>query len=235
MTGGCGRLLSTEAVFLSYLSPLSLSSLSHAPVMPPLLSSSLSLSSLSVLALQGFDRVFGCVVWAVQRIRTRLTGELDTAHPETLPWSREVAAVLYGLPAPPRIPGGHRSIRERMECKWGGKEELKSSGLLARKFTLYCFIHFVFPCQPLPSPIACRGKSSLRVSPTAPSCTGDEVGIGGGAEERRSGSHARLRLPCPRLFVWTDLSRSWGRWPSAAGAPRHQLPPIAASPLVQSA
>ena len=36
-------------------------------------------------------------------------------------------------------------------------------------------------------------------------------------------------------FVWTDLSRSWGRWPSAAGAPRHQLPPIAASPLVQSA
>ena len=65
MTGGCGRLLSTEAVFLSSLSPLSLSSLSHAPVMPPLLSSSLSLSSLSVLALQGFDRVFGCVVWAV--------------------------------------------------------------------------------------------------------------------------------------------------------------------------
>jgi hypothetical protein len=143
--------------------------------------------------------------------------------------------VLHGVPAPPRIPGGHRSIRERMECKWGGKEELKSSGLLARKFTLYCFIHFVFPCQPLPPPIACRGKSSLRVSPTAPSCTGDEVGIGGGAEERRSGSHARLRLPCPRLFVWTDLSRSWGRWPSAAGAPRHQLPPIAASPLVQSA
>ena len=68
---------------------------------------------LSVLALQGFDRVFGCVVWAVQRIRTRLTGELDSTHPETLPWSREVAAVLYGLPAPPGIPGGHRSVRER--------------------------------------------------------------------------------------------------------------------------
>jgi hypothetical protein len=66
--------------------------------------------------------------------------------------------------------------------------------------------------------------------PTAPPCTGDEVGIGGGAEERRSGSTARLRLPCPCLFVWTDPSRSWGRWPPAAGAPRQQLPPIAASP-----
>ena len=115
MTGGCGRLLSTEAVFLSSLSHLSLSSLSHAPVMPPLLSSSLSLSSLSVLALQGFDRVFGCVVWAVWRVRTRLRGELDTARPETLGWLREVAVVLYGLPAPPGIPGGHRSIRERID------------------------------------------------------------------------------------------------------------------------
>ena len=52
----------------------------------------------------------------------------------------------------------------------------------------------------------------------------------GGAEERRSGSAARLRLPSPCLFVWTDPSRSWGRWPQAAGAPRQQLPPIAASP-----
>ena len=190
---------------------------------------------LSVLALQGFDRVFGCVVWAVQRIRTRLTGELDIAHPETLPWSREVAAVLYGLPAPPGIPGGHRSVRERMECKRGGKEELKSSGLLPRQCTLYCFIRFVFPCQPLPPPIACRRKSSLRPSPTSPSCTGDEGCTGGGAEERRSGSCARLRLPYPCLFVWTDLSRSWGRWPSAAGAPRQPLPPIAASPPYLSA
>ena len=174
--------------------------------------------------------MFGCVVWAVRRFRTRLTGELDTAHPETLPWSREVAAVLYGLPAPPGIPGGHRSVRERMECKRGGKEELKSSGLLPRQCTLYCFIRFVFPCQPLPPPIACRRKSSFRPSPTSPSCTGDEGCTGGGAEERRSGSCARLRLPYPCLFVWTDLSRSWGRWPSAAGAPRQPLPPIATSP-----
>ena len=46
MTGGCGRLLSTEAVSLSSLS------LSLAPLMPPLLSSSLALSrSLSRLSL----------------------------------------------------------------------------------------------------------------------------------------------------------------------------------------
>jgi hypothetical protein len=71
-----------------------------------------------------------------------------------------------------------------------------------------CFICFVFPCQSLPPPIACRRMSSFHVSPTAPSCTGDEMRIGGSAEERRSGRRARLRLPCPCLFVWTDLSRS---------------------------
>ena len=59
MTGGCGRLLSTEAVSLSSLSPLSLSSLSLslAPLMPPLLSSSLYLVSLCA-STAGFDRVF---------------------------------------------------------------------------------------------------------------------------------------------------------------------------------
>ena len=122
MTGGCGRLLSTEAVSLSSLSPLSLSSLSHAPLMPPLLSSSLSLSSLSVLALQGFDRVFGCVVWAVQRFRTRLLGELATAYPEALVLLREGAAVLHGLSAPPGLPSGHRSIRVQVRREGGAQE-----------------------------------------------------------------------------------------------------------------
>ena len=37
-----------------------------------------------------------------------------------------------------------------MVCKRGGKEELKSSGLLARQYTFSCFVRFVFPCQPLP-------------------------------------------------------------------------------------
>ena len=95
--------------------------------------------------------MFGCVVWAVQRFRTRLTGELDITHPETLLWLREVAAVLHGLPAPPGIPGGHRSIRERMEeCKWGGKEELKSSSLLPRK----CDVLLHPLRHPLPAPPA---------------------------------------------------------------------------------
>jgi hypothetical protein len=45
MTGGCGRLLSTEALSLSSLS------LSLAPLMPPLLSSSLALSRALSLSL----------------------------------------------------------------------------------------------------------------------------------------------------------------------------------------
>ena len=115
---------------------------------------------LSVLALQGFDRVFGCVVWAVQRIRTRLTGELDTAHPETLPWSREVAAVLYGLPAPPGIPGGHRSVRERMECKRG--ERRSSRAPVCCRVNVPCTASSASssPASPsrLPSPAAERAR-----------------------------------------------------------------------------
>ena len=106
MTGGCGRLLSTEAVSLLSLSlSLSLSpSLSRtSDASSPLLSSSLSVPALQILTV-----CFVCVVWVVQRFKTRLTGELDSTHPETLPWSREVGAVLHGLPAPPGIPGGHR-------------------------------------------------------------------------------------------------------------------------------
>ena len=116
---------------------------------------------LSVLALQGFDRVFGCVVCAVQRIRTRFTGELDTAHPETLPWSREVAAVLHGLPAPPGVPSGHRSVRERMECKRG--ERRSSRAPVCCRVNVPCTASSASssPASPsrLPSPAAERARS----------------------------------------------------------------------------
>ena len=62
------------------------------------------------------------------RFRTRLRGDLDTARPETLAWSREVGAVLYGLPAPPGTPAG----KARYESEWsvrggeGGAQELRS-------------------------------------------------------------------------------------------------------------
>jgi len=105
---------------------LSLLSLSLAPLMPPLLAPRLSISSLSVRALQVLTVCFVCVVWAMWRFRTRLRGDLDTARPETLAWSREVGAVLYGLPAPPGTPGGQGSIRERMECKRGGRRSSRA-------------------------------------------------------------------------------------------------------------
>ena len=115
---------------------------------------------LSVLALQGFDRVFGCVVWAVQRIRTRLTGELDTAHPETLPWSREVAAVLYGLPAPPGTPGGQGSIGERMECKRGGRRSSRAPVCCRANALCTASSASSSPASPsrLPSPAAERAR-----------------------------------------------------------------------------
>ena len=77
MTGGCGRILSTEAVSLSSLSRTSDAS-------SPLL------VSLSLVSLCENCRVLSVCsgVWCglVQRFRKRLTGELDITHPETLVW-----------------------------------------------------------------------------------------------------------------------------------------------------
>ena len=100
------------------------------------------------------------------------------------------------------------SHRASLDTSASGEGRRSSRALVCCHANTPCFIYFVFPCQSLPPPIACHRKSSFHVSPTAPSCTGDEMRIGGSAEERRSGSRARLRLPCPCLFVWTDLSRS---------------------------
>ena len=119
MTGGCSRLLSTEAVSLSSLSLISLFRTSDAS--SPLFVV-VSLVSLSLRKLKGFDRVFGCVVWAVQRFRTRLRGELATAYPEALVLLREGAAVLHGLSAPPGLPSGHRSIRVQVRREGGAQE-----------------------------------------------------------------------------------------------------------------
>ena len=66
--------------------------------------------------------MFGCVVWAVQRFRTRLRGELATAYPEALVLLREGAAVLHGLSAPPGLPSGHRSIRVQVRREGGAQE-----------------------------------------------------------------------------------------------------------------
>ena len=124
MTGGCGRLLSTEDHTHARTHT---HKHTQTPLMPPLLSSSLSalvsLSlSFSLRKLQGFDHVFGCVVWAVQRFRTRLRGELATAYPEALALLREGAAVLHGLSAPPGLPSGHRSIRVQVRREGGAQE-----------------------------------------------------------------------------------------------------------------
>ena len=64
-------------------------------------------------ALQVLTVCFVCVVWVMWRFRTRLRGDLDTARPETLAWSREVGAVLYGLPAPSGTPGGGARLDTR--------------------------------------------------------------------------------------------------------------------------
>jgi hypothetical protein len=127
--GGGDRLLSTEALSLLSPSP-SLSSLSLLSLSPLSLfrtsdaSSPLfvvvSLVSLSLRKLKGFDRVFGCVVWAMQRFRTRLRGELDTSHPETLVWLREGAAVLHGLSAPPESSSGLRRLSRTGEEEGDG-------------------------------------------------------------------------------------------------------------------
>jgi hypothetical protein len=78
MTGGCGHLLSTEA--LSPLPSLSCTSDASSPL----------LVSLSLVSLCENCRVLSVCsgVWCglVQRFRKRLTGELDITHPETLVW-----------------------------------------------------------------------------------------------------------------------------------------------------
>ena len=125
MTGGCGRLLSTEdhthARTHTHKTHTNTSDAS-SPLLVSL-GSRLSLSlSFSLRKLQGFDRMFGCVVWAVQRFRTRLRGELATAYPEALALLREGAAVLHGLSAPPGLPSGHRSIRVQVRREGGAQE-----------------------------------------------------------------------------------------------------------------
>lgn len=125
MTGGCGRLLSTEdhthARTHTHKTHTNTSDAS-SPLLVSL-GSRLSLSlSFSLRKLQGFDHVFGCVVWAVQRFRTRLRGELATAYPEALVLLREGAAVLHGLSAPPGLPSGHRSIRVQVRREGGAQE-----------------------------------------------------------------------------------------------------------------
>ena len=64
--------------------------------------------------------MFGCVVWVMQRFRTRLRGELDTSHPETLVWLREGAAVLHGLSAPPESSSGLRRLSRTGEEEGDG-------------------------------------------------------------------------------------------------------------------
>jgi hypothetical protein len=75
MTGGCGRLLSTEDHTHARTHT---HKHTQTPLMPPLLSSSLSalvsLSlSFSLRKLQGFDHVFGCVFNAHLRVPPRPT------------------------------------------------------------------------------------------------------------------------------------------------------------------
>ena len=119
---------SAPRLSLSSLS-LPLSSLSPSPSLLSLFRTSdassplfvvVSLVSLSLRKLKGFDRVFGCVVWAMQRFRTRLRGELDTSHPETLVWLREGAAVLHGLSAPPESSSGLRRLSRTGEEEGDG-------------------------------------------------------------------------------------------------------------------
>ena len=72
--------------------------------------------------------------------------------------------------------GRHTGSRERMQHKWEVKEELKSSGMSVGRYTLCFSVLCVYPCQPLPPPIACCRKSSFPVLVVAPTCTGDSSG-----------------------------------------------------------
>ena len=121
MTGGCSRLLSTEAVSLLSLSL----SLSLAPLMPPLLSSSLYLVSLCA-STAGFDRVFrvcgvGCV--AVQDALARGSRHSTSRDSSVVAGGRSGAVRAAGAAGDPRRA---RLDRRAKECKRGGRRSSRA-------------------------------------------------------------------------------------------------------------
>ena len=144
--------------------------------------------------------------------------ELDTAYPEDLLWLWEGAAVLHGLSAPRRA---SLETRANGGVKGGGKEELKSSGLLPRK----CDV-LLHPLRlPLPAPPASYRLPPTELVPRLP------TGIARDESEWRSASgegRRSSRAPVCCVVLLHPL-----RLPLPAPATSHRLPPTELVPRLR--